>query len=92
MFKKDVDYSLNILPACLASKQDNFEGYNCYFAGWGLTFSSYFDYKSCLIHIPATHGFYLRRNQYLFQICYQHVFNYKYKYKDEKVQKMLQYL
>ena len=31
---------MNILPACLPTINDNFEGKTCYFTGWGLTYSS----------------------------------------------------
>ncbi len=31
---------MNVTPACLAEYDDNFENQYCYFAGWGLTFSS----------------------------------------------------
>ncbi len=38
--KKPVDYDTNILPACLPSLEDTFEGERCSLTGWGLTYSS----------------------------------------------------
>lgn len=31
---------MDILPACMPLQTDNFEDMNCYFTGWGLTYSS----------------------------------------------------
>lgn len=38
--KKPVDYDVDILPACLPSEDDTFEGERCTLVGWGFTFSS----------------------------------------------------
>ncbi len=40
MTQKPVGFNNEILPACVAFSSDNFEGSDCYFAGWGFRYSS----------------------------------------------------
>lgn len=36
-----VEFNTKIFPICIATETDDFEGKDCYYAGWGHSFSSY---------------------------------------------------